>query len=241
MNNNTQNSQAPLRALVTGASRGIGAAVAEALARDGYSVGVNYNASRADAEALAQKIGGVALQCDVSDREAVQNMLTEFGDVDALICNAGVALQGLFQDTAPQWQKLFNVNLGGAINCIDASLRSMIARKRGKIIIISSIWGERGASCEALYSASKAALIGLAKSLAKELGPSGITVNCVAPGVIDTQMNANLTPQDLEALREATPLGRLGTAQDIAETVAWLCSPRADFITGQTITADGGI
>ncbi|MDR0445978.1 MAG: SDR family oxidoreductase [Oscillospiraceae bacterium] len=233
-------------ALVTGAARGIGAAVAEALAGQGYFVAINYKTSGAEAEALAHRLGGVALRADVSSENEAERMLRELEaytrgrPLEALVCNAGIALTGLFQDTAPRWRELFDVNFGGAVSCVNAALPYMLREKRGRIVFISSVWGSVGASCEAIYSASKAALHGLAKSLAKELGPSGITVNCVAPGVIDTAMNAALTPSELDELRDITPLSRLGAPRDVAAAAAFLCSDAAGFITGQILGTDGG-
>lgn len=230
-----------MRALVSGASRGIGAAIAEALAADGHRVMVNYRQSRERAEALARMIGGEALRADVADPEAVERMFAAAGGVDVLVCNAGIAMQKLFTDTTLEdWRRVFAVNVDGAYNLIHAALPHMIHQKYGRIVLISSVWGVHGASCEAAYSAAKASLIGLTKALAKELGPSGITVNCVCPGVIDTDMNAILDADTLAALADDTPLCRLGKPEEVASLVRYLCSREAGFITGQIIGADGG-
>ena len=229
------------KALISGASRGIGAACARALAAGGFDVVVNYHKSREEAEELARSLHGTAIGADISDRAAAARMLQQASGVDALVCNAGIALQKLFTDTTPEeWRRLFAVNVDGAYNLIQAALPHMIHEKYGRIVVISSVWGVHGASCEAAYSASKAALIGLSRALAKELGPSGITVNCVCPGVIDTDMNAHLDRATLDGLADDTPLCRLGTPEDVAETVRFLCSDRAGFITGQVIGVDGG-
>jgi 3-oxoacyl-[acyl-carrier protein] reductase len=229
-------------ALITGGSRGIGAACARELARQGCRVVINYVNSREKAEALAAELGGIAVQADVSDRAQAERMFQTVGDVDILVNNAGIARQELFTDISPEtWRRIFAVNVDGAFNCCQLALPHMIHEKRGKIINISSMWGITGGSCETAYSASKAAIIGLTKALAKELGPSGIQVNCVAPGVIDTDMNNNLTAEDMEALRQETPAGRIGAPEDVAAAVAFLASAGGDFITGQVISVDGGM
>ena len=228
-------------ALITGASRGIGAACARALAAAGYRVVINYNHSAHAAEALADKLGGLAIRADVSDRRQVDAMFSIAGNVDVLVCNAGISGTMLFTDTAPEtWQRIFDVNVNGVYHCCQAALPYMLREHRGRIITMSSMWGVTGASCEAAYSASKAAVIGLTKALAKEVGPSGITVNCVAPGVIATDMNAEHSAETLAALREETPLGIIGQPEDVAALVRFLASEDAKFITGQVISANGG-
>ena len=230
------------RALVTGASRGIGAACAERLASDGYEVIVNYLNSERQALELAKKIGGRAIKADVADAGQVRAMFNEAGDVDLLVCNAGIDCYGLFSDTDPDsWRRLFAVNVDGVYNAIQCALPAMIRKKQGRIITISSMWGITGASCEAGYSATKAAVIGLTKALAKELGPSGIRVNSIAPGVIDTDMNRGFGPEDIQALKDETPLGTIGRGEDIAGMVSFLAGPGGDFITGQIISVNGGI
>ena len=230
-----------MTALISGASRGIGAACARALRAEGYRVVINYNKNRKPAEDLALELGGLAVMADVSDPRAVKDMFALAGDVDILVVNAGIAMQKLFTDTTYEdWRRVFAVNVDGAYNLIAAALPHMIHEKYGRIVIVSSMWGLRGASCEVAYSASKAALIGLTKALAKELGPSNITVNCVCPGVIDTDMNSGLTPDALSSLIDDTPLCRLGAPEDVAHAVAFLCSDKASFITGQTLPIDGG-
>lgn len=237
-------------ALVTGASRGIGRAVAMELGRAGYAVCINYlnseDAARQAAEAL--RAGGsdaIALRADVADGAAVAEMVRrtekELGPVTLLVNNAGVAGQAQFQDISDEmWDRYLAVNLGGARNTIRAVLPHMLSEKRGAIVNISSIWGLRGASCEVAYACTKAAIIALTRSLAMELAPSGIRVNCVAPGVIDTDMVQVLGQETLRDLAEQTPLGRLGRPEDIAHAVAFLASDKASFITGQVLGADGG-
>lgn len=229
------------KALITGASRGIGAACAEKLHRDGFEIVINYNRSEKEAKALAEKLGGVAVKADVSNRDQVEKLFAAAGGVDVLVCNAGIARQQMFCDiTESGWRDMFAVNVDGIFHCCQCALPYMINQKSGRIVTISSVWGITGASCESAYSAAKAAVIGLTKALAKELGPSGICVNCVAPGVIQTDMNSTLDEGVLDMLREETPLGVLGTPEDIAETVAFLASPGAKFITGQVLSPNGG-
>ncbi|MBM6885729.1 elongation factor P 5-aminopentanone reductase [Pseudoflavonifractor phocaeensis] len=232
--------------LITGGSRGIGAAAARRFAAGGDKVVINYCRSRERAEALAAEIDGWAVEADVSDPEQVRNMvdnvLDKFCQLDILICNAGIAQQKLFGDLTDQdWRRMFAVNVDGMFYTIRAALPHFIHRKQGRILTLSSMWGQVGGSCEVAYSAAKAAVIGMTKALAKELGPSGITVNCVAPGVIDTEMNANLGPEDLAALAEETPMGVIGRPEDVAEALWYLASPGAKFVTGQVLAPNGGL
>ena len=237
-------------AFVTGASRGIGRAIAKKLAQDGYRVGINYLKEEGKANTLVDELRALgyeamAVQADVSDAAAVTAAIRAvertFSSVDVLVNNAGIAQQDLFQYTdATLWRRLFAVNVDGAYHTIQAVLPDMIARRSGSIVNISSMWGLRGASCEVGYSATKAAVIGLTRSLAMELAPSHIRVNCVAPGVIHTDMVDKLGEETMESLREQTPLGRLGTPEDIAQAVSFLAGDSASFITGQVLTADGG-
>ncbi len=236
--------------LVTGASRGIGYAIAKKFAQNGFNVAINYNVNRTAAESLERELAleqcrVMTVKADVSNHEQVLNMIdsvnSRFGNIDVLVNNAGIAGQRLFTDiTTEEWDRMFDINVKGMFHCCKAVLPQMIRNKCGKIVNISSIWGLTGASCEVHYSASKAAVIGLTRALAKEVGPSNIQVNCVAPGVIDTDMNSGLDTQTLDELKEQTPLGIIGTGNDIAETVYFLTSDNAKFITGQVISPNGG-
>lgn len=237
-------------AIVTGGSRGIGAAVSSLLADNGYNVLINYNTSADAALALKSDItykgsNAEIYRCDVSDGEMVDSMIefcvNTFGSLDLLVNNAGIAGQKLFTEiTDDDWSRMLSVDLTGVFNCCRAASKYMIKKHSGSIVNISSMWGIGGASCEVHYSAAKAGVIGLTKALAKELGPSGIRVNCIAPGVIDTEMNSKLSPEDIAGLAEATPLCRIGKPLEVASVVEFLASDKASFITGQTISVDGG-
>ena len=236
-------------ALVTGAAKGIGAAVCRRLAADGFSVAVNYNTSADEAAALVNELkmltDAEAFRADVSDSEQVNEtvnaVIARFGRIDVLVNNAGIAQQALFTDiTDDMWQRMLGVNLTGQFNCCRAVLPQMINRKSGKIVNITSMWGEVGASMEVHYSAAKAGVIGLTKALAKEVGLSGITVNAVSPGVIMTDMMGGFSRETIEELKDETPLNRLGTPDDVANAVAFLLSEKADFITGTVLPVNGG-
>lgn len=228
------------RALITGASGGIGSGIARRLSADGYDVILHYN--KTDISALAEELGGLAVKADLQNESEVASMFEAAGKIDVLVNCAGVAAQMLFTDiSADEWDRVFDINVKGTFLCCKEAAKQMIFRKSGKIINISSMWGITGASCEVHYSSSKAAVIGLTKALAKELAPSGITVNCVAPGFIDTPMNAHLSAESVEAFRQEIPLERLGTAEDVAGAVSFLASKDADYITGQILSVDGGV
>lgn len=238
-------------ALITGASQGIGSACARRFAEAGYQVMIHYNTHQKEAEALQNELlnlgaNAAIFGADLADvkqaKALVAQTLTQFGDIDVLVNNAGIAMNKMFCDTSIEdWNNILSVNVMGCVHVTQAVLPCMVHKKQGHIVNLSSIWGMVGASCEVAYSTSKAAIIGLTKALAKELGPSGILVNCVAPGVIDTKMNANLDEETLDALKEETPLMKLGTPEDVAEAVIFLASEKNCFITGQVVSPGGGI
>lgn len=235
-------------AIVTGGAKGIGAAIVKRLVRDGYKVALCYNNSESEANSLCDELGEIckAYKLDISDSVAVNNTFADiennFGEISVLVNNAGIAEQALFTDiTDDMWHKMIETNLSGAFYCSRAVLKYMINRKSGKIVNISSIWGEIGGSCEVHYSAAKAGLIGMTKALAKEVGLSGITVNCVSPGVILTDMTSHFDEDTMNELKNETPLNRIGTPEDVAGAVAFLVSKDADFITGQDLAVNGGM
>ncbi len=234
----------PRHILITGGSRGIGAACVRAFAARGASVAFLYASAHDAAAQLSDETGALALCADVTDaravKDAVARVTAEFGTIDCLVNNAGIAQFRLFTDiTEDEWTRMMDVHLGGTFRCTQAVLPDMIRQKYGRIINISSIWGLTGASCEVHYSTAKAGVIGLTRALAKELGPSGITVNCVAPGVIETEMNAALDEETRAVLCEETPLGCIGRVEDIADAVLYFAS--APFVTGQVLSPNGGI
>ena len=226
--------------LITGGSRGIGAAAVELFARLGHRVFFLYEKNREAAEAVEAATGAVGIRCDVADGEAVRKAFLEVGDVDILICNAGICQYGLMSMTSEaQWDRIFDVNVKGIYHCVNAAMPGFLKKQSGCIITVSSMWGQVGASCEAAYSATKGAVIALSKALAKELGPSGIRVNCVAPGVILTDMCANVEPEILEQLRQESPIGKTGTPEDVAKAFVYLAE--AEFVTGEVLSVNGGL
>ena len=237
-------------AIITGASKGIGAATAILFAQKGYNVVINYNNSAASAlllqKSLSQQGHNVfAHKANVSNRLEVDLMIKEtlyrFGNIDVLINNAGISKQSLFTDISEyDWDEMIDVNLKGVFNCCQSVLPTMIKNKSGKIINISSMWGQTGASCEVHYSAAKAGVIGLTKALAKELAPCNITVNAISPGLIETSMNSNINVEDLATFVDEIPLGRMGSADEVAQLALFLASEASDYITGQIIGQNGG-
>ncbi len=233
--------------LITGGSRGIGAQAVKTFYHNGYDVAFCYHHAEQAAHTLMDELPGVTgIKADLADAQQIevmaQRVLSTFGHVDALVLNAGISLQKLLPDTTcEEWDQLFAINLRAMFLCCRALLPAMISRKSGAIVTVSSMWGQSGASCEVAYSAAKAGVIGFTKALAKEVGPSGIRVNCVAPGVIDTDMNAALSPDDIACLREETPLGCIGTAGQVAQAIYTLASPDSAFITGQVLGINGGL
>ena len=225
--------------LITGGSRGIGAAAVRAFVRAGFAVSFFYLNSRERAEALAAETGALALRCDVAEENAVAEAVASLPPVDVLVNNAGISHVGLISQISPEeWDRLFAVNVKGIYNTVRAVLPAMLQRQAGAIVNLSSMWGQAGASCEAAYSATKGAVIALTQALARELGPSGIRVNAVSPGVIDTEMNAHLSPADKAALAAETPLERVGSPEEVAEAILYLA--RAQFVTGQNLPVNGG-
>lgn len=226
-------------ALITGGSRGIGAAAVRAFARAGYAVTFFYETSEAAAASLAAETGADAIRCDVADTAAVAAAIASIPPVDVLVNNAGISHVGLISQITPEeWDRLFAVNVKGVYNTVRAVLPAMLAKQAGAVVNVSSMWGQAGASCEAAYSATKGAVLALTQAMARELGPSGIRVNAVSPGLIDTDMNAHLSAEDLAALAADTPLGRIGTPEEVAAAILYLAE--AEFVTGQNLPVNGG-
>lgn len=238
-------------ALITGASGGIGAATARAFAQAGYGVAIHAHRNVDKLHALSQELSALSVPvlevcADLSDpvqaKTMVDNVLEKFCQLDILVCCSGLSHVGLVTDIDPQqWKTLFGVNVDGMHYCCQAVLPHMVHRKEGCILTVSSMWGQIGASCEVAYSATKGAVIAYTKALAQEVGPSNIRVNCIAPGVIATEMNAHLSPEDLEALADETPLGRIGTPEECAACALFLASDGASFVTGQVLAPNGGL
>lgn len=238
-------------ALITGASGGIGAATARAFAQAGYGVAIHAHRNVDKLHALSQELSALSVPvlevcADLSDpvqaKTMVDNVLEKFCQLDILVCCSGLSHVGLVTDIDPQqWKTLFGVNVDGMHYCCQAVLPHMVHRKEGCILTVSSMWGQIGASCEVAYSATKGAVIAYTKALAQEVGPSNIRVNCIAPGVIATEMNAHLSPEDLAALADETPLGRIGTPEECASCALFLASDGASFVTGQVLAPNGGL
>ena len=238
-------------ALVTGGAKGIGAAIVKRLCEDGYAVAINYNKSEQRALSLCSFCASegftvLPVKCDVAASRDVEKMFAEIeerlGSVDVLVNNAGISLWGLFDTvTDVQWNDVIGTNLTGTFNCTRRAVPAMLKNKYGRIINISSVWGQEGASCEAVYSASKAGVIGLTKALAKEYAPSGITVNCVCPGVIDTDMMSRFSDEERQAIAEDIPAGRMGTPEEVAEAVSFFANENSSYVTGQILGVNGGM
>ncbi len=225
--------------LITGGSRGIGAATVRAFASRGDKIYFLYEKEHAAAKAVAEETGATAICCDVADSAQVRSAFAALPELDVLVCNAGICHTGLLQDLPEeQWDRLFDVNVKGMYQCIRFAVPYFLKKQAGCIVTVSSMWGQVGASCEAAYSATKGAVIALTKALAQELGPAGIRVNCVAPGVIQTDMCAAVDPAIMEELRQQTPVGRLGKATDVAQAILHLTD--SEFITGQVLGVNGG-
>lgn len=226
--------------VITGGSRGIGAATVKLFAARGDTVYFLYEKNHEAAQAVAKETGAIGLCCDVADKAAVDSAFRQIGDLDILICNAGLSLSGLMsQMPESDWDRIFDVNVKGLYRCINAATPAFLKKQRGCIITVSSMWGQVGASCEVAYSATKGAVIAMSKALAQELGPSGVRVNCVAPGVILTDMCAGVSEDTLEHLRQENLVGRNGTAEDVAKAIAYLTD--AEFISGQVLAVNGGL
>ncbi len=238
-------------ALVTGGAKGIGAAIVKKLCKDGYSVAINYNKSEQRALSLcsfcaSEGFTALPVRCDVSSSSEVEKMFTEIeeklGTVEVLVNNAGISIWGLFDTvTDEQWAEIIGTNLTGTFNCTRRAVPAMLKNKYGRIINISSVWGQEGASCEAAYSASKAGVIGLTKALAKEYAPSGITVNCICPGVIDTDMMSRFSDEEKAEICEDIPAGRMGSPEEVAEAVSFFASENSSYVTGQILGVNGGM
>ena len=225
--------------VITGGSRGIGAAAVKHFRARGDQVFFLYEKNHDAAHAIAEATGATPIRCDVADGQAVSAAFQTIGDVDILVCNAGICHYGLMsQISEPVWDRIFAVNVKGIYHCVNAAMPSFLKKQSGSIVTVSSMWGQVGASCEAAYSASKGAVISLTKALAQELGPSGIRVNCVAPGVILTDMCADVSEQTLSQMASDTPVGRNGTPEDVAKAIAYLAD--SEFITGEILAVNGG-
>lgn len=230
------------KVLITGGSRGIGAQCVRDFSKSGYEVYFTYNNSEKKAKELSEQTGAYSVKCDISSAHEVKDALFGINNIDILINNAGISQIKMFQDiTEDDWDRMFDINIKGMFLVTKSVIGSMIRNKYGRIINISSMWGEAGASCEVHYSASKSAVIGFTKALAKELAPSGITVNCVSPGVIMTDMNSHLTDDDLKELCDETPVMRMGEPWEVSRAVMYLADEKSGFITGTVISVNGGI